>query len=280
MDIQAIQSGPAKWQYLPLLLAVLATLSSGSVNADMISFDTNDWDHGAGPQPGWNDHELTGTTTFSGISLTITSNMVGSAVPTGSHMARINQSYFTGFAFQLDPSTTVNSGGSLQNYARIDFEFSEEVYLTSFTLTDVDRANGSWYDVIAAEGFVNGLGAVGTGLNAEYTFNDPTNEEVVDRFGLRSARPRSNTGNLQNTPPVDVTFHFNEGVRAFSIYYWNDTATDTGSSTQTIGIRGNQFEIERVPEPGSIAMCLIAAFMMLLIQRYRKNHEATAVSAA
>lgn len=256
-----------------VVLVCVPGLLPARASAAIISFDTNDWDHGSGSQTGWNDGETTGTTTFNGVTLTITSNLVRNAVATSGHMTRLNESYFSGFAFQLDPSTT-NNGRRLRDYLRLDFEFSAPVYLTSFTLTDVDRTSGQWYDVIAAEGFINGLDNVGTGISANYAFENPTNLEEVSRYGLDAVRARSNTGNVQNTSPADVTFSFDQGVMAFSIYYWNDSSSDDGASTQTIGIRGNQFEIVRTPEPGSIAMCLLA-LLMLAVFRNRLVADST-----
>lgn len=223
--------------------------------ADTISFDTSVWDHsdGNGQHVAWTDGQFQGETPIGSESLTITSSAVGGATYTADHFTRINASFFAGFAFQLDPSTTVNTT-SFDNYARYDFSFSFPVQLNSFTLTDVDRASGLWYDVIAAEGFAGSTpGTVGSGFAANYFFEPSTNMETFTQFGLLGARPTATSGNVQNTPENDVTFNFSQAIQSFSIYHWNDNATDDGAATQTIGIRGNEFEIALfgtpVPEP-------------------------------
>lgn len=226
-----------------------------------VSFDTSLWDHGNGPQLGWNNAEFSGTTTvFGNNMLTISTTPVGNAVFTRNHFRRINQSYFSGFAFQLDPETTTNST-AIENYARMDFSFEQGVSLDSFVLTDVDRANFSWYDVIVAEGFTTSApGPVGSGIEPNYSFESPTNLTTADIFGLQGAMPVPSSGNVPNTPDSDVTFNFSQGVRSFSIYYMNQNSRDDLARTQTIGIRGNEFTISSqsvVPESGSLLLVLV-----------------------
>ncbi len=259
--------------FVVIAVACLATPSE----AEMISFDTSDWDHnnGNGSQQGWVDGEFAGTTPIGTDQLTIDTTAVGSTVYTGDHFSRINAAFFTGFAFQLDPSSTVNTT-SFDNYARYDFSFSFPVQLDSFTLTDVDRANGQWYDVIAAEGFsASAPGTPGSGFAANYTFENPTNMETFTEFGIFGARPQAATGNVTNTPPNDVTFNFTQAIQSFSIYHWNDNATDDAAFSQTIGIRGNEFQVSlfgssAVPEPSG---ALVLGLMSLGILRRRRSCE-------
>jgi len=236
--------------------------------ADTISFDSNAWDHndGNGSSVSWTDGQFTGSTPIGTDLLTITTNQIGTTVNTADHFSRIDESFFSGFAFQLDPGTTINTT-SFDNYARYDFSFSFPVQLDAFTLTDVDRLDGAWYDVIAAEGFsTQAPGAVGSGFEANYSFEENTNLETFNQFGLLGARPTAASGNVLNTPENDVTFDFSEAIQSFSIYHWNLTAADSGAITQTIGIRGNEFEVavfgsnpSAIPEPGSFALLALAA---------------------
>lgn len=166
------------------IIAVIAAnvMICASCQAEIISLDTNAWNHGSGAQTGWNNGELNGTTTFGGGTVEITSRTIGTAQATSNHMSRINESFFRGFAFQMDPGTTspgVNGGGPT-GYLRLDFEFSTQVNIDSFTLTDVDRANGQWWDTVIVEGFESGIGNPGSGTNANYSFNNPTNEEEIN----------------------------------------------------------------------------------------------------
>jgi hypothetical protein len=238
-------------------------------HAGIVSYDTSDWDHGSGSQQGWNDGELQGTTTVLGRTLTVTSNRFGTAQYTADHLSRIDETFFSGFAFQLQPASTDQNAGVLTNYARIDFSFSSDIHLDSYTLTDVDRANGQWYDVIAVEAFgTTTPGALGTGFTPDYTFENPSNLGTATLFGLNAAGPLSNTGNVQNTPENDVTFSFSESIRSFSIYYWNFNNTDNAAGTQTIGTRGNAFTVSS-PEPSAATLLAVWALMTAPVRRRR-----------
>lgn len=247
---------------------------TATVHASVVSYDTSSWDHGSGNQTGWNDGELSGTTTVDGVSLTVSSSRFGTAAYTADHLSRINETFFTGFAFQLDPATTDQNSGSLTNYARIDFSFSDFVSLDNYTLTDVDRTNSNWFDVVAVEGFTSSTpGAVGSGTGASYSFESPTNMQTDTLLGLFAARPRSNTGNVQNTAPNDVNVSVASPIQSFSLYYWNFNNTDSTANTQTIGTRGNQFSVSSitvVPEP-KLGIVLVSGFIMTVASRRRRQ---------
>ena len=257
------------------LLLAFTGVSQTKCNADTVSFDSSVWDHNDenGPSVAWTDGQFQGVTQIGTEQLTITTSQVGDVVYTADHFRRIDEDFFSGFAFQLDPGTTVNTT-TFDNYARYDFEFSFPVQLDSFTLTDVDRLNAAWYDTIVAEGFATQTpGAVGNGFEANYSFEPNTNLETFSQFGLLGARPTLTSGNVLNTPENDVTFSFDEAIQSFSIYHWNLNAVDSNAPTQTIGIRGNEFEISlfntnAVPEPGSLSLlAIISAFAATLRRR-------------
>lgn len=256
------------------IVFVLFFMGLPVLDADTVSFDTSVWDHGSGSQTGWIDGELYGSTQLDNgnETLQIASNSLGTAVPTVDHFTRIDESFFSGFAFQLLPSTTINTT-SFGNYGRFDFTFSFPVQLDSFTLTDVDRFNGLWNDIIVAEGFSTSvLGNPGTGFSPNYAFENPTNLESVTAFGLPAVRPQPSTGNVLNTPESHVTFNFSQAIQSFSIYYWNENGTDSGASTQTIGILGNEFAISQftpVPEPAARP----SLFFLLAISALRKRNR-------
>ncbi len=254
-----------------LLVQAALLVLVNSAWGNIVSFDTSDWDHGAGSQLGWNDGELQGSTQILGRTLTVTSNRFGSAQYTADHLSRIDESFFSGFAFQLDPATTLN-GGSLTNYARFDFSFSGDINLDSYTLTDVDRQDGQWYDVIAVEAFSTTVpGGAGSGFSPDYSFETNTNLGQATLFGLDAVGPLATTGNVQNTPENDVTFSFDQSIRSFSIYYWNFVAGDSGATTQTIGTRGNAFTVS-APEPSSaILMCALGGFGLCSRSRRRRR---------
>lgn len=255
------------------LLTYSCNLADMECQADTVSFDNSIWDHndGNGPSVSWVDGQFVGVTPIGTDQLNISTTAVGSTAYTADHFRRIDETFFTGFAFQLDPSSTVNTT-TFDNYARYDFSFSFPVQLNSFTLTDVDRLDGQWYDVIAAEGFSSTTpGAVGSGFSANYSLEPNTNIETFNEFGLFGARPTATSGNVLNTPENDITFSFTEAIQSFSIYHWNDNATDDAAATQTIGIRGNEFEIAvfgtAIPEPSSLSVLAILSTLASVHRR-------------
>jgi len=257
-----------------LRAAIVVLLLGTTANAELVSYDTSQWDHGSGPQVGWVDGEFSGTTTVLGnITLDVTSSQNGTAQYTADHASRIDETFFTGFAFQALPSTTVNTGVALTNYVRLDFSFSSPVNVVNYTLTDVDRTDGQWYDVIAAEAFTTTApGAVGAGIDPVYSTNTPSNIGFGTIHGLAVSGPLNNTGNVQNTPENDIGIAFAEPVRSFSIYYWNLGTADSGATTQTIGTRDNLFEISAVPssvpEPSAVALVMLG-FCVIQSRRRR-----------
>lgn len=256
-----------------ILIAICLLMGfCGSASADIISLDTSLWDHGSGSQVGWNDSEFSGTTTFSGRTLTLSTSAVGTAQFTGDHFARIDETFFSGFAFQNDPSTTNNPTGPLANFARIDFSFDGPTTLDEYILTDIDRVDGQWWDIVAAESFSTPTpGAVGTGTNATFDFNATTNLITGTIFGLQAATAAPGTGNVLNTPENDAFVNFAGPFESFSIYYWNLNPPDSGASTQTIGTRGNQFSVSAsAPEPGSGILASMAMFVGLAFRRKRE----------
>ncbi len=245
---------------LSISFVVAFSLIAGTGNADTVSFDTSVWDHGSGPQMGWIDGQTSGTTTVLGRTLTVSSTAFGTATPTADHFTRIDESFFSGFAIQAIPNTTDQNGATLTNFLRIDLSFSAPIRLDEFTLTDVDRTDGQWYDVIAAEAFTTtAVGAVGTGTSANYVGGSNIGFGTV--AGLSAAGPLGATGNVLNTPENDIDISFDSELSSFSIYYWNLNTANNGAATQTIGIRGNAFEVSIVPEPGGVCLLMLGVWV-------------------
>jgi hypothetical protein len=248
--------------------AVLAVAQPA--RAEIVSFYNSQWDHGSGPQTGWSDGATTGTSTAGGVNVTVTASTHGSATPEpGMYMANVDDApNFAGFGVGQD-SSNANNGSSLLNYVRLDFEFSQAVQIDSFTVTDIDRTSflgvpglvGYW-DVVAAEGFVDGLGSIGSGVAAEYALSGDTFLDEVNLYGLSAVRADTG-GNGQQDPENEAVFNFGStSVTAFSIYYWNNTPALFGASRQIIGLGDVSFQAASVPEPASLACCLIGLLML------------------
>jgi hypothetical protein len=258
---------------LLLILPACSVLASAPpARADVVSFYDSTWNHGSGPQSGWTGGQTSGTTTVLGdVTVTVTSQSFGTATPvSGMHMSEVDDgSSFTGFGLVQDPSTA-NNGGTLSNYTRLDFAFSEAVLLDSYTITDIDRImpflgfvdiSGYW-DVVAVEGFVNGLGAVGSGIMPDYALSSNTLLQEVDLYGLAAVRAGSG-GNGNEDPRNSATFDFGQThITGFSIYYWNNGPATDASSRQIIGVANGAFEVVQTPEPASLAVCLLGILLL------------------
>jgi len=245
----------------------LSVAPSGAV--EFVDFINGTWVHGGVSSTGWDSNELVGTYLMDdGNSVTMTVSFAGTATPTEDNLSIIDETFFAGFAFQLDPATSSNPGGSFLNYERIDFEFANPVDIEEFVITDFDRA--SWDDSIFAEVWVDGtgVGALGTGVTADYGFRDPTNLGTETQFGLEQAVVASG-GNTINGPESDLFIDFADPITSLSLYYWNGDFDNSGT-TQTIGIRGNGFSVTTViPEP-SVTLMLIFGMGGLLVFRRRR----------
>ena len=74
-----------------------------------------------------------------GNVVTITVGFAGSATAAAGNLSIINESYFTGFAFQMDPASNDNPAG-FANYERIDLEFSPDAKSIVAGIGSCDRS--------------------------------------------------------------------------------------------------------------------------------------------
>lgn len=282
------------------VLALLAAcMTADNARAEVISFETSTWDNGGGPSIGWTNGADTGTTTVLGtIGLTVTSSVVGTATEHSANLS-LNGGRFIIVQLPAD-STNPSPPGTLSNYMRIDFEFTEAVVLDDLTLGDIDTATNSWWDVIAVEGFTSGgAGAVGSGTSADYTFSsgagpgfpvpdpgpDGTYLTEVTRFGLAAVTPDTNyNGGFE--PVHEATASFGStAITAFSLYYWNDRPDYLSGTNQVINIVGNVFELSAAPgggpvaapEPGTLGALCVGS-LIGGVARYRKRRRRQAES--
>ena len=184
--------------------------------------------------------------------------------------------------FNQNSATAENVGHLLQNYVRIDFEFTEARYMTQYW-HDVDNGhnwdldhNGladlsDWTDILAAEVHDSPGADPGTGTQAQYALG--YNLERVTRFGWETVGPLEGTlevdhtliGDVGELHPNSVQVGFDAAVTNFSVYYWNDNPLANFMDVQRILLGSIEVSIDplhmredtdrpTVPEPSSLLL--------------------------
>ena len=168
--------------------------------------------------------------------------------------------------------TSNSNTSSLENYQRIDFEFSRLVEVADLIISDIDRNSGD--DVIYIEYWTGGtgVGEMGTGTTVTYEFGGTTNLAVESIFGLDQVVVKSG-GNTNDAPESSLIVNIPELADAFTIYYWNGDRGNSASQ-QTVGLTdssgGPGFTVTLVPEP-SVPALLLAFGACLLLCRSRRG---------
>ena len=174
----------------------------------------NDWNHGGSVRTtdGWTSGQNQGTATdlSTGISITFTGAPPSSTSdPYLSGTAESRESNFTfdpnnlttpglkisneddsdgnGITLTIGTTSDTLSGGTLQNYQLLTFEFSEPIVIDSgnqFFIDDIDdrrtnRASSDIYiDSVAVEGFAtSSVGTPGAGIDPNFSFEDGTDND-------------------------------------------------------------------------------------------------------
>jgi hypothetical protein len=264
----------------PCAIAALFVVSQLS-HAAVVNFTSGatSWDHGGGESGAWNDGETSGSASvlvgLSNVTVTVSGAYFGSGVDAGGTFRNINETFFQGFAFQ-PRSGTVDNGGAFNSYFRLDITFSQAVSIDQFTINDLD-SDDDYIDLLYVEGW-NGadFGSYGSGEAANYSYDGSFLQEV-NRFGESHVRDQSNGSDTPLSPGDargNLGFDFqgtsleDTGVTHLSIYYSNDKNNiPNDSSTQTIGIVGDQFSIQEIPEPSTFSLLGILGFTLILRRR-------------
>lgn len=180
---------------------------------------------------GWNSSQTTGVTALEdGTSATVTVSFAGAASPTPDNLKNIDASFYKGFAFQQWSAGAANAT-SLNNFMRMDFQFSSAVSLDNFLINDIDL-----FEVIQVEGWATSPGAPASGIAATYDMGDKLQSYSLG--GLAGVTPKlAYPGNTTLDPESAVGVSFGSQVKAMSVYYSKQVST--ASPYITAGIGGN-----------------------------------------
>ena len=242
--------------------------------ATTFSFITDVWTNGSSTQTGYQNEASSGTLTKDGVTLTFSNSYAGTAVAATRNLT-LDFGNPTGFVFGTkDDSNDLN--GTLLNYQRWDFSFSQPVILNSLGLDDVDsdKSNLSgtdgFRDAIAAEAFFSQTpGTLGTGLDALFIFTQGTglSSGNIGTGGGQSI-PYAISGpasNPNNDPAFGTFLSFGDTpVTSFSIYSFSDR-----DNSHRVSIFQGLIEINPTPVPEPTAVLLGLLGLPLMTRRRR-----------
>jgi MYXO-CTERM domain-containing protein len=246
---------------LPLFLLLLGASVANATTT--FSFITDVWTNGSNTQTGYLNGAPTGSLTKAGLTMTFQSSYAGTGVAATRNLTLDNGNP-TGFVLGTnnDPN---NLAGSLLNYQRWDFSFTQPVLINSLIIDDIDSDNpnalttpNGFRDAIAAEGFFTQTpGALGTGIDVDFSFENPTGliEGVIAAGSGQSVNyviaPPANNPNNAPIHRAYLTFG-NTPVTSFSIYSFSDR-----NQSHRVTLFQGIIEVTAVPEPSAALLGLV-----------------------
>lgn len=296
-----------------LMLSAVICLVPNTGTADIINFSSTTWNHGSGPQQGWQGPVTLDAPTFSGTTtlddgteLTLTVSDHGSVTHFGDasdHLQTISTGTTDALNINQNSANSKNLNGVIENYVRIDVELSRSRWLYALW-HDVDTGhswdlnndgqpdNRDWTDIMHAESHNGNFRDIGEGKEATYDIG--ANLELITRDGLNSVVASPGTTNIDHQNLAGSQFmtdnsiwtSFDTPAKYYSFYYWNDNPLANYGDIQRVLLGGlavndspypafNQFGAPTsVPEPTTCMLSLLAASVGVCL-RLRKRTLAT-----
>lgn len=247
--------------FLPIALLVLGSTLSRATTT--FSFINDVWTNGSNTQTGYLNGATTGSLTKAGMTMTFQSSFAGAAIAATRNLTLDNGNP-TGFVLgtNADPN---NLNGTLLNYQRWDFSFTQPVLINSLIIDDIDSDNnnplpntGGFRDAIAAEGFASQTpGTLGSGVDVDFEFENPTG--LIPGVILAGSGQSVNyvisppATNPNNAPIHRAYLSFgNTPVSSFSIYSFSDR-----SQSHRVTLFQGIIEVTAVPEPTAALLGLL-----------------------
>jgi hypothetical protein len=256
---------------LPWLILGLAAGPLGATTT--FSFIDDTWTHGATTQTGYLDEATSGTLTKGGVTMSFQASLAGSGTAASRNLT-LDGGNPSGFVFGTQTDAN-DLGGTLLNYQRWDFSFSQPVLINSLILDDIDSDNpdplpssGGFRDAIAGEGFSSQLpGTLGTGVDMSFTTNSPTDLIAgVIAAGNGQSLNYVISGpddNQNNDAPNRAYLSFGTTpVSSFSIYSFSDRPR-----AHRVTLFQGIVEVTAVPEPSTMALGLLGGLCLLRRRR-------------
>ena len=256
-----------------LFVGILPFLVPHAAATTTFSFITDTWTNGSNTQVGYLNGATSGTLTKGGLTMEFQASFAGSGIAATRNLTLDNGNP-TGFVFGTNADAN-NLGGTLLNYQRWDFSFSQPVLIDSLILDDIDSDNpnplpstGGFRDAIAGEGFSSQLpGTLGTGVDMSFTTNSPTDliaGVIAAGSGQSLNYVISGPGTNPNNAPVHRAYlsFGTTPVSSFSLYSFSDRA-----QSHRVTLFQGVIEVTAVPEPAAALLGLLGGLSLLRRRR-------------